>query len=196
MRLETRRLILRPFKNSDWKDIVQGIGDPEVAKFLAAPPCPYKKKDAIQWIKACKKDWKKKKRNNYWFAIELRSEKKIIGATDIFHVNHFAKIAKTGSWIAKKHQKKGYITEAKVAIFDFVFNKLKFIRIGTEAFDINKASNAMMKSLGHKYEGTARKAMRARSTGKWHDLHNYGLLKEDWKKARPKVIKKLKRYKG
>ena len=192
MMLETKRLRLRPFRKSDWKDLVEGLNDLRVSKTLGLVGYPYRKKDAVEWIKHTNKEWKKKEITNYYFAMELKSEGRIIGASDLFLVNRFAKTAKTGSWLAHDYHRKGLMTEAKIAIFDFAFNKLKLERLGTEAFEVNAASNGMMKSLGYHYEGTLRRAIRAKSTGKYHDEHLYALFRKDWKKARPRIVKKIK----
>lgn len=46
MQLETKRLILRKPQKSDWKDLVEGVGEYDVAKMLLVVPHPYNKKDA------------------------------------------------------------------------------------------------------------------------------------------------------
>ncbi|MFC1523145.1 GNAT family N-acetyltransferase [Elusimicrobiota bacterium] len=193
MRFQTKRLILRPLKLSDWKYLVEGLGDLKVARFIETP-YPYKKRHAVKLITECIKEHRKKKPSKYFFGIELKVEKRFIGFTVLNFIDYFAKNTITGSVIIRKYQRKGYTTEAKVPIFDFAFNKLKLVRLYAGAYVGNKASNKMIKSLGYKYEGTAKKARRARSTKMWHDLNNYGMLKEYWVKARPKIIKKLKKY--
>ena len=51
MILKTKRLILRSPRKSDWKDILEGASDIEVSKYLLLVPHPYKKKDALSWVK-------------------------------------------------------------------------------------------------------------------------------------------------
>ena len=55
----------------------------------------------------------------------------------------------------------------------------------------NQASNATQIQVGYKLEGTKRKGTRCKATGKIHDINIYGLLREDWKRTKPKVIKSL-----
>jgi len=191
MKFETKRLILRPPKKSDWKDILDGAKDLEVSRNTLLIPHPYKKKDAVWFINHSIKKWKDKNQKDYPFFIELKSEKKVIGVTEI-NVKH-SKKAGTGSWISKKYWKKGYITEAKIPLIDFVFNKLKLRRLESEAFKDNKASNNMSKKLGYVCEGTKRKSDISKADGKLHDTNVYGLLKEEWKKTRPKLIKEIKK---
>ncbi|MBU1728030.1 GNAT family N-acetyltransferase [Patescibacteria group bacterium] len=184
--LKTERLILRKPKLSDWKDVVEGVGEYGVSKWLTTVPYPYKKSDAFKWISKYIKKWGDK---DYPFFIELRSEKKVIGCIAIHHVDKFTKVGATGSWINKKYWKKGYITEAKIAINDFAFNKLKLERLNSSIFSNNKASNATQKKMGYKFEGKRRRCVGSKASGKIYDENMYGLLKDDWKKARRKLVK-------
>ena len=189
-KLETQRLILRKPKLSDWKDIVEGLNDLKVSQSLKFVPYPYKKKNALYWIKYNLKNWKKKNGNSYVFFIELKTNKKIIGETGIY-VNPKNKKASTGSWINRKYWKKGYLLETKIPVFDFIFNKLKLRKIETSANKENVSSNNLQKKLGFKYEGTRIKSETNEATGKIHDVNLYGLFKEDWKKIEPKLKKRL-----
>ena len=189
MQLETKRLILRKPKMSDWKDIVEGIGEYDVAKMLSKIPFPYKRKDAEDFIKRRIKKWKQKDLDDYLFLIELKSEKKVIGAIGIHRIDKFSETGETGSWINKKYWRNGYITEAKVAVNDFAFNKLLLRRLSSPVFKDNKASNATQTKMGYKLEGTQRQSVKSKTTGKIHDTNLYGLLKEDWKKVRKKLVK-------
>ncbi len=190
MRLKTERLILRAPKLSDWKDIVDGIGNLEVSKHLSSVPYPYRKKDALWWINKSIREENKKIKYN--FMIELKSEHKVIGSIGIHNLNFNNGIAGTGSWINKNYWKKGYITEAKIAVNNFAFNKLKLRKLETEVFSDNKASNFTQKAVGYKYEGCRKEHLISKSTGKIHDENLYGLLKEDWKKKLPKLKRHLK----
>lgn len=193
MQLETKRLILRKHRKSDWQDIVEGIGNYDVAKMLTTVPYPYKKNHALEYIKKRAKKWKEKTVTDYVFVIELKSEKKVIGSVGLHKVNFFHGVGTTGSWINKNYWRKGYVTEAKIAINDFAFNKLKLRRIESGAFSNNKASNAVQLNMGYKFEGTKRQNVKCMTTGKIHDENIYGLMKSEWKKRRPKLIKEMKK---
>jgi RimJ/RimL family protein N-acetyltransferase len=191
MIIKTKRLILRPPRKEDWKDILEGAKDIEVTRMLAVVPHPYAKKDAQDYIFRTIKKLRKKKKDDYVFFIELKYEKKVIGSTGIHRISNDNKKCSTGSWINKKYWRKGYILEAKIPILDFIFEKLKLNKVETEAFVENKASQKMSEKLGFKKEGLKRKSVNCKATGKIHDEVIYGLLKEEWKKIRPKLIKKL-----
>lgn len=192
MKLETKRLILRKPRMIDWKDNLEGLNDIKVSKSLANVPFPYSKGDAKSWIKKCIKEWDKKDKSNYRFFIELKPEKKVIGAIDILHFKKNHKICETGSWVSRRYWRKGYIMEAKIAVNEFAFNGLKVRKMETGAYKDNKASNAVQIAMGYKFEGCKRKHHISKSTGKIQDENFYGLLKEDWKKKLPKLKKHLR----
>jgi len=192
VKLTTKRLILRPIKESDWPDIVEGVGDLRIARWTMAVPHPYEKKDFLTWIRHDIAQRKKRKKDNYCLAIELKSEKKVIGVTGIFNIKEFHGSATTGSWINRKYWRQGYIFEAKIAVLDFAFNTLRLRRVEGEIFAGNKASNGMTRKLGYTLEGRRRKAEKSLATGKIHDVNVYGLLKAEWKKIRPWLIKEMR----
>jgi len=188
-RLETKRLVLRKPKKEDWKDLVEGLNEIEVTKNTSQIPHPYKKKDAIKFIKEARKKFRK--RQGYPFFLELKDKSKVIGCIDISNINKFNGTATTGSWVNKNYWKRGFITEAKIAANSFVFNKLGLRRLDSEVYANNEASNKTQKRLGYKYEGTRREAVKSKASGKIHDSNVYGLLKEDWRKESPDIKKHL-----
>ena len=189
--LRTERLILRAPKISDWKDIVEGLKDEETVKYMSVGH-PYKKKDAYSWLNMELKVQKMKERESYHFLIELKSEKKVIGCISLGGIKKIDRLAKTGSWINREYQKRGYMTEAKIAANEFAFNKLKLRKLTSPVITVNTASNATQKRMGYKIEGVLRKELVGRVDKKIYDENLYGLMKEDWKKNLPKLKKHLK----
>ena len=175
MRLETQRLILRKPQLSDWEDIVEGAGDLDVSKWTMNIPYPYTRADAEWYINNSIENWSK---SGYAFVIELKEERKLIGVMTLSGIDTFNGTAVTGSWINKKYWRKGYITEAKIAVNDFAFNTLNLRRLTSTVNTSNKASNATQKKVGYVFEGVQRKASKSKATGKICDPNLYGLLKE------------------
>jgi len=192
MILETERLLLRKPRMNDWKDIVDGCNDLETARYVLPMPYPYKKKHAVSWIRKCKSDWSKKVKETMPFFIELKDVKKVIGAIDLTHINIRDRVCQTGSWIHRNFRKQGYITEAKIAVNEYAFNKLKMRKMETGVFDINEASRATQESVGYRYEGRRIKSKKCLATGKIHDELLFGMMKSDWKKMLPKLKAKLR----
>lgn len=183
MKIETKRLIIRDWKEKDIDDLIEGINNLKVSKWLAVVPYPYTRKDAKWWINSCEKDITMgKKRINYYFAIELKSNNKVIGGIGTHNIDWFNGIGAGGYWINVKYQKKGYGTEALEAVVKFSFDKLKLRRLESGFFKGNPSSFKLQKKFGFKIEGLRRKRFKCRANGKLSDEYITALLKEDWKR--------------
>ena len=183
--MQTERLIIRKLKASDWPDIMEGAGEYDVSKRTKSIPHPYNRSDAELFIKSALKGWGK---SSYLFCLELKTEKKVIGMMGLGNILRSNGTAATGSWINKKYWRQGFITEAKIAVNDFAFDTLNIRRLNSSAMVNNAASNATQLKVGYIFEGIQRKGCRCKASGKIHDLNLYGLLKEDWKRARLKLV--------
>ncbi|MBN2459238.1 GNAT family N-acetyltransferase [Candidatus Woesearchaeota archaeon] len=184
MRLTTERLVIREIRKSDVKDIVRNANNLNVSRYLLRVPYPYRKKDGEWWVGLCQKDSKKKPRIDYQFAIELKSEKRLIGAISLMHVDRFQGTAEIGFWLGEGYWRQGIMSEAIRVVLEIGFEKLKLRRINWNAFAENKGSNALAKKFSFKFEGVKRKDVRSKATGKIHDHNLCGLLFEDWKRKR------------
>lgn len=180
--IKTKRLILRDLERNDRRDLAEQANNLNVSRYLETVPYPYSIKDAESFIKHCKKEARKKPREKYELGIELKQEKKLIGIISLTKVDRFNKTGGFGYWLGEKYWKQGIMTEAFEKLIAYAFTKLRLQRLNVEAFVENEASNALIRKMGFRYEGTRLKFMRSKSTGKIHDIHIYGLLKEEWRK--------------
>jgi [ribosomal protein S5]-alanine N-acetyltransferase len=187
MKLKTKRLILREWKESDIEDLIEGLNDITVSKWLAFVPYPYTKKDAKEWIKSCIKN-NKEPYNEFEFAIELKSEKKVIGGVSLTHINKTHGTAGGGIWLNPKYQDHGYGSEAFAEKLRFAFEDLGLTKLENGFFSGNMASHKMQEKFGYKLGGTKKKAYRCMADGQLKDECITGLLKEDWEKHNTKTI--------
>lgn len=145
--IETQRLILRPWKDTDADAIVAGFSDFDTAKMLIVP-FPYSKADAIEFLEKRKND----DENSFYFAISLKENGKVIGGTNIC-------IDKTngsnggGIWIDKNYQGFGYGTEAWTARAKFAFFDLNLDKLHNGYFEYNQVSPKMQQKIGYKIVG-------------------------------------------
>ena len=187
MKIETERLILRKPRKSDWKDVVDIFNNKEIVRYLSYYSYPFNKKDAEKFIL----NKIKQSKDDYYFFIELKNEKKVIGAIHL-HVFLDQNKGLTAYWVNRNYWNEGYLTEAKINILNFAFNKLRLRKMSNYVFSENKSSNKLQEKFGYKLEGILRKDIKSKYTGKIHDQYVYGLFKEEWKKNLPKLRKHLK----
>jgi len=184
MILKTDRLILRDWKPEDIDDLVEGLNNIDVSKWLAGVPYPYTRNQAKQWIDYCMQISRQgDNRGVYEFAIVLKSEDKVIGGTSIDRIDSFHGTSGGGGiWINARYHGNGYGSEAFGRRIEFAFDELGLRRLENGFFDGNEASRKLQLRFGYKVEGLKRKRYRCMADGQLKDEHITGLLKEEWKK--------------
>lgn len=172
--IETERLILRQWNMNDIDDIVDGLNNINVTKWLAGAPFPYTTKDAEDFVK------KTIDNNLYNFAIVLKNENKVIGGTQLTNISLANGTAGGGIWINEKYQGKGYGSEAWGARIKYAFEDLGLRRLENGYFKDNISSWKMQEKFGYKNEGIRRQRFISKATGKIEDEYITGLLKDEW----------------
>lgn len=168
----------------DVEDLVAGLNNLGVAQWLAFVPYPYTRKDAEAWINRCRDSAEARaRRPSYDFAIELKSEKKVVGGISLDRINAIHGTAGGGLWINAQYHGKGYGREAFGAKIRFAFQELKLRRLESGFFKGNVRSWRMQQKFGYKLEGVKRKAFRCMADGKLKDEWITGLLKIEWKQG-------------
>lgn len=178
MEIESERLILRHWKEEDLEDLVEGLNNINVSKWLAAVPYPYTKEDGIEFIKYAKKLYANS--NSIPLAIVLKEENKVIGGTFIADINKKDGTAGGGIWLNEAYQKNGYGSEAFYTKIKYSFDVLGLRRIENGYFPGNEKSKKMQEKLGFKDEGIKRKKFLCLATNEYVDECITGLLKEEF----------------
>lgn len=175
--LKGSRINLRTLKMSDATSLQKYANDRTVGRFIPHFPYPYRLRHAEKFIKGT---WKKLHDKTYYeLGIEYKATGEIIGMMSITKVDRQNKNAEIGYWLAKSYRGKGIGNEALIMALDYAFKKLKMKRLYIKCFHVNKASAALAKSAGFKYEGSSRSS--CFRYGKWYDDLHFGLLKEEYK---------------
>jgi RimJ/RimL family protein N-acetyltransferase len=177
MKIESKRLILRNWEDEDVADLVEGLNNIEVAKWLADVPYPYTENDAKYFIEGAKNDDENVK---IALAIVLKDNNKVIGGTEIRNINKKDGTASGGIWLNEKYQKNGYGTETFSMRNKYCFDGLGLRRIDNGYFKGNEKSRKMQLKLGYKDEGIRRKAFLCLATNEYMDECITGLLKEEF----------------
>jgi RimJ/RimL family protein N-acetyltransferase len=176
-------LILREWSPEDIPDLIEGLNNLNVSKWLAFVPHPYTQHDAERWIQHCISiSQDSGERSDYEFAIASKSEHRVIGGVSLTQISRLHGTAGGGIWVNARYQGKGYGSEAFGEKIRFAFEDLGLRRLENGFFKGNAASRAMLERFGYKREGEKRKAYRCMADGEFKDECITGLLKEDWKR--------------
>lgn len=177
-RIETDRLILRPFVTEDAESMYRNwASDPAVTKFLSWPT--YKSVDTAHEILEI---WTKQYADPtfYQWAIELKELGQPMGSISVVSHDDRVDMAEIGFCIGKNWWGQGIMTEAMKAVMEYLFTEVGVQRIEAGHDPNNPASGAVQRKCGLKYEGTLRR--RIRSNQGITDVAWYAILKEEWEK--------------
>ena len=177
MIIESKRLILRNWEDSDIQDLVEGLNNINVSKWMASVPFPYTEKDAKNFIEYAKQQDENHKIS---LAIVLKENNKVIGGIEIRNIDKRNGTAGGGIWLNEKYQKNGYGTEAFCIRNRYIFNEMNLRRIENGYFKDNEKSHKMQLKLGYKDEGIRRKKFICMATNEYVDECITGLLKEEF----------------
>lgn len=86
-----------------------------------------------------------------------------------------------GYWIGAAHAGRGLMTEALGLALKFGFGTLALHRVEANIVPRNKPSRRLVKKLGFRYEGTAKRYLRI--AGRWQDHEHWAITAEEWPKA-------------
>jgi [ribosomal protein S5]-alanine N-acetyltransferase len=174
-RLETERLILRPYGLDDAPRAQQMCGDWAIASTTLAIPHPYPDGAAEQWISTHAENFRQG--TEVTLAITLKREGTVIGSMAL-SVNPNHRRGELGYMVAKEHWNLGYCTEAARAMTRYGFLVLNLNRIQAMHFPRNPASGKVMRKLGMTREGLLRQHVINRGTPE--DLEIYSILRTEF----------------
>ena len=170
--LRSKKVILRPPNKSDAPIITRWINDPEVREFISAF-LPKTENFEEEWIKKLGSDDK-----DIVLAIET-IEGVFIGLMGVHNIDWKNRICTTGAILGEKeYWGKGYGTDAKMVLLDYIFNTLNLHKVCSQVVAFNKRSLNYSLHCGYKIEGTRRKHMFKK--GRYWDVIELSLFKSEW----------------
>lgn len=176
-RIETERLVLRPFEEGDLDIIFRIYGDPEILRY--APFDPVDRKGAKELLDRLVRGWRKEPVTDREMAVILKENGKKIGRCHIgLEPEESAMI---GWFLVQEEWGKGLATEITEALLDCCFQELKLHRVRALCNPDNLASWRVMEKCGMRREGHYRKKCQYVKNGvvSWVDELEYGILSEE-----------------
>jgi ribosomal-protein-alanine N-acetyltransferase len=169
--INTGRLLLRQFVESDIENVFKGLSHPKIIKHYGISFDSLEStKEQMTWFADLEKSG-----TGMWFAVCSLENKTFFGAGGLNNLSKEHKKAEIGFWLLPNYWGQGIMKEAMPQICNFGFNKLGLHRIEgfVEAENIN-CKNAMAK-LDFKHEGTMKDC--EIKSGKFISLDIYAKLK-------------------
>ncbi|SIT03463.1 Protein N-acetyltransferase, RimJ/RimL family [Chryseobacterium ureilyticum] len=176
--LESERLTLRAFKESDIHNVHEMLQKPESTVFN---PSSYSndKNETQKLINTWKSEAEAgENRKKFTFLIETNRDHTFVGIIGIDIIKPHYKNAETWYKLSPEIWGKGYATEALEKIIQFGFEELKLHRIEAGCAIDNIASYKVMEKSGMIREAHRRKLLPLKSG--WSDNYEYAILEEDY----------------
>ncbi|MGA7916476.1 MAG: GNAT family N-acetyltransferase [Candidatus Acidiferrales bacterium] len=174
--IETERLQLREIRATDEDDIHEYASDPEVVRLMIWGPNT--REATREFLDRALHTQAKWPRNDVGLAIELKSERRMIGSIALRIQDDKNLTADFGYVLNRKYWGHGYMTESASAVLSVAFNKLKLHRVWATCHAQNHASYRVMEKLGMRREAFFLK--NALEKGAWRDTYLYAILAAEW----------------
>lgn len=169
--IETERLLLRPFRESDAEAFFECCQNPNIGNNAGWKP--HRSLEESQEILRSVFI----SQPGIW-AIILKEDGRLIGSVGIIpdpkRENPQARML--GYWLDESHWGKGYMTEAVQSVLDYGFNTLQLNLITANCYPHNERSQKVLKRHGFIYEGTLHQA-ELTYDGHLYDHQRYYLAK-------------------
>ena len=180
--LETDRLVLRRFTESDVDNLFNLDGDPEVMRFLTGgKPTP---RDVIrnETLPRFLHSYERFEGFGVWAAIE-RSTGEFVGWFEFYPWKDVGPDeVELGYRLRRSAWGKGYATEGSRALIRKGFTELGVQRVVAKTMTVNTASRRVMEKAGLTYVRTFHQEWPERIEGDEHGDVEYALTKADWER--------------
>nr|WP_283775785.1 GNAT family N-acetyltransferase [Micromonospora sp. NBRC 107566] len=160
--IETERVRLRPYRESDAADLVTGMADPDLHRFLPDLPDPYTARDAVEWItRGAPAAWR---RGWAAYAMVDPATDRVIGGCALSNpLPHLGQI-EIGYWVTASARGLGAATSAARALTGYAFAH-GYGRVELLTRLENPASQRVAIAAGFHREGLRRGARPERGPG-------------------------------
>lgn len=170
--LETERLVLRRFTETDTDAVFALRSDPEMMRFIRAPQG---RQESVNWLRLVSSLWRSDRIG--FCAVVEKASGEIIGWCGLWRLKETGE-TEIGYAIARRFWRKNLATEAAAAFLAYGFETLKLDKIVAVAAPENTASRRVMEKLGMKFD----------YVGEFYgrDLVHYSISRESWVESREK----------
>jgi ribosomal-protein-alanine N-acetyltransferase len=150
-RIQSKRLLLRPYELEDASSVQRLAGDRRVAEPTAAVPHPYPDGAAQAWISTHSASFASRRGVSY--AVTLASTTELVGTVSLLEISSLHARAEIGYWIGFEHWGFGYCTEALGMLTVFAEEALGLTRLIGRCIASNVGSARVLEKSGFSLEG-------------------------------------------
>ena len=118
----------------------------------------------------------------FQWGVERKDDGRLLGTCTLFSLHVANQRAELGYALGSAYWRRGYMSEALAALFDYAFGPMGLRRLEADVDPRNAASLGLIQSLGFRQEGLLRE--RWNVAGEIQDTAFLGLLAREWQGRR------------
>lgn len=172
--IETKRLILRRYKETDINEMYEIITDERLAKYISFPKLT--KEEELDYIKNLIKNSDISEQENW--VIELKKGNIPIGNISVKNIKKAHNYCSVGYVIRYDYWGNGYAAEALTAISEYLLNDRNYYLVECLCNELNTQSSKVMLKSGFKKDGYILNR-RLNKDGTYSGLEYYSKSKND-----------------
>ncbi len=180
--LESPRLVLRNFQDSDLETFIAYRNIPKVAIYQGWK-LPYPREKALELFKNFKNKDTVEQGDWIQLAVELKADGELIGDVGIFVFRQDARQARIGFTIAPVYWRKGFAMEATMRLLEYLFDERNFHRVSADCDVLNTGSWKLLEKVGFRREAHHISSY-PMGENQWNDEYVYAMLASEWKGKR------------
>jgi RimJ/RimL family protein N-acetyltransferase len=176
--IETERLLLRPFEEADFDQLLDMHSRPEVARYLYWEP---RRAEDLRAVFADKASGTQLSKEGDWLCLAAtrRDDGAVVGDINLIWESEQHGQAEIGFIIHPDHQRQGFATEAIGAMLALGFEGLGVHRIAGSCDARNEASAGVMERVGMRRE--AHLVENEFVKDEWQSELIYAILEAEWR---------------
>lgn len=150
--LESERVVLRQFKESDLENVFKGLSHPDIIKYYGISFDSLEAtKEQMTWFSDLEKN-----ETGIWWAVCSKDNGGFLGAGGLNDINKENRKAELGFWLLPEHWGKGLMTETIPLILKYAFEHIELHRIEGFVETENVNCKRALAKLNFNLEGTMR----------------------------------------
>jgi len=175
--IETARLRLRPFAETDLDALANILARPDVTQYLDTEPMT-RQEVASTLQQRITMNRLNQEGDNLMLAIEVKETGQLIGSANLIWLSEEYAQGEIGYTLHPDHQGHGYASEATRALMDYGFREIELHRIVGCCDDRNERSIRLLERVGMRREAHFRQIEWVK--GEWCSQFVYAILREEW----------------
>ena len=186
--LTGRRIRLEPMRAAHAPALLEAGRAPEIWNWMPARPVTPQAME--EWLNRALEA--ESQGREYPFVVVMESDGRVIGSTRYLNVEEDERTVEIGwTWYAPEHWGGLVNPEAKYLLMRHAFEDWRAIRVALKTDVKNLHSQAAIRKLGARYEGTLRN-QRIRPDGSYRDTVIFSIIEGEWPAVKAKLEHRLR----